>query len=75
MIETRSNSQNFEKIATMSKILNCHEQTLQEIQKKLQTLNSFMQRIVENEEKCLHSPINGSRALQIGNANNLKSHQ
>ena len=32
-----------------------------------------MQRIVENEEKCLHSPINGSRALQIGNANNLES--
>ena len=26
-----------------------------------------------NEEKRLHSPINGLRALQIGNANNLES--
>ena len=32
-----------------------------------------MQRIAEIEEKHIHSPINGSRALQIGNANNLES--
>ena len=32
-----------------------------------------MQRIAEIEEKRIHSPINGSRALQIGNANNLES--
>jgi len=57
----------------MSKVLDCHEQTLQEIQKQLQTLNSLMQRIAENEEKQLNSPINGSQALQIGNANNLES--
>ena len=31
MIETQSNSQNTEKITTMSKVLDCHEQTLQEI--------------------------------------------
>ncbi|XP_075645153.1 uncharacterized protein LOC142616170 [Castanea sativa] len=30
-------------------------------------------RITENEEKSLNSPINGSRALQIGNATNLES--
>ena len=57
----------------MSKVLDCHEQTLQEIQKQLQTLNSFMQRIAENEERCLNSPNNGSRALQIGNTTNLES--
>ena len=73
MTKTRFNSQNTEKITTMSKVLDCHEQTLQEIQKQLQALNSFMQRIVEDEEKRLNSPINGSRALQIGNANNLES--
>ena len=32
-----------------------------------------MQRIAKNEEKHLNSPNNGSRALQIGNANNLES--
>ena len=73
MTETRSNSVNTEKITMMSKVLDCHEQTLQEIQKKLQTLHSFMQRIAENEEKRLNSPMNKSRALQIGNVNNLES--
>ena len=73
MTESRSNSQNTEKITMMSKVLDCHEQTLKEIQKQLQPPNSFMQRIVKNEEKRLHSPINGSRAFQIGNANNLES--
>ena len=60
MTKTRSNSQNTEKITTMSKVLDYHEQTLQEIHKQLQALNSFMQRIVENEEKRLNSSINGS---------------
>ena len=73
MTKTWSNSQNTEKITTMSKVLDCHEQTLQEIQKQLQTLNSFMQRIAENEERHLNSPNNGSRTLQIGNTTNLES--
>ena len=57
----------------MSKVLNYHEWTLQEIHKQLQTINSLMQRIAEIEEKSIHSPINRSQALQIGNANNLES--
>nr|XP_023879731.1 uncharacterized protein LOC111992135 [Quercus suber] len=57
----------------MSKVLDCHEQTLQEIQKQLQTLNSFMQRIAENDERRLNSSSNESRSLQIGNATNLES--
>ena len=35
MIEIRSNSQNSEKIAALSKITDSHEQTLQEVKKQL----------------------------------------
>ena len=35
MAETRSNSQNSEKIAALSKVTDSHEQSLQEIQKQL----------------------------------------
>ena len=50
MAETRAQSQNTEKIATLSKVLEHHKQTLQEIQKQLQAINVFMQRMVEAEE-------------------------
>ena len=56
----------------LSKITDCHEHTQQEIQKQLQAINSFMQRMVEAEEKRQVSPMHGSSALFTNNANNLK---
>ena len=61
MTETRSTSQNstsqnfekqnLEKIATLSKAFENHKHALQEIQKQLQTIIGFMQRIAEVEDK------------------------
>ena len=61
MTETRSTSQNstsqnsekqnLEKIAALSKVFENHKHALQEIQKQLQTITEFMQRIVEVEDK------------------------
>ena len=56
----------------LSKITDCHEHTQQEIQKQLQAINSFMQRMVEAEEKRQVSPMHGSSALLTNNANNLE---
>ena len=56
MTETHSNIQNSEKIATLSKVADSHEQTLQEIHKQLQTIIGFMQKLVEVEDKR-QSPI------------------
>ena len=56
MTETRSNSQKSEKIAAFSKVTNSHEQTLQGIQKQLQSLTTFMQKWVKFEEKRQQSP-------------------
>ena len=56
MTETRSNSQNFEKIAALSKITDNHEQTLRKIKKQLQTLTTFMQKWADFEEQRQQSP-------------------
>ena len=65
MTETRSNSQNSEKIATMSKVLDYHEQTLQEIHKQLQTINSFMQRIAEMRRSVSIPPLIGHELFKL----------
>ena len=46
-----SEKQNLEKIAALSKVFENHKHALQEIQKQLQTITEFMQRIVEVEDK------------------------
>ena len=61
MTETRSTSQNpnsqnsekqnSEKIAALARISKSHEHALQEIQKQLQTIAGFMQKVAETEEK------------------------
>ena len=51
MIETHSNSQNSEKIIALTRVSKNHEHALQEIQKQLQVINGFMQRMVETKEK------------------------
>ena len=65
MAETRAQSQNTEKIAALSKASEQHEQTLQEIQKQLQAINVFMQRMVEAEEKKQRSSNLGSKGLLV----------
>lgn len=72
MTETRTSSQNFEKITTLTKISETREHALQEIHKQLRAINVFMQRMAENDEKRQQSPNSGSRAL-TSNANNLDS--
>ena len=57
-----SNSQNFEKqnlekIAALARISENHEHALQEIQKQLQTITRFMQKVAETEEKCQQIPL------------------
>ena len=79
MTETRStsqnpNSQNLEKIAALARISKNHEHALQEIQKQLQTIAGFMQKVVETKEKCQQIPNSSSRALLINNnRRNLES--
>ena len=84
MTETRSTSQNpnsqnlekqnLEKIAALARISKNHEHALQEIQKQLQTIAGFMQKVVETEEKCQQIPNSSSRALLINNnRRNLES--
>ena len=84
MTETRSTSQNpnsqnlekqnLEKIAALARISENHEHALQEIQKQLQTIAGFMQKVVKTEEKCQHIPNSSSRALLINNnRRNLES--
>ena len=51
MIETHSNSQNSEKITALTRVSENHEHALQEIQKQLQVINGFMQRMFETKEK------------------------
>lgn len=51
MAKTCAQSQNSKQIAALSKVSKHHEQTLQEIQKQLQAINVFMQRMVEAKEK------------------------
>ena len=78
MTETRSTSQNTEKqnsekLAALAKISKNHEHALQEIQKQLQTITGFMQRIAEAEDKC-HISNSGLRAILInGNGGNPDS--
>lgn len=67
MAETRAQSQKTKKIAALSKVSEHHEQTLQEIQRQLQTINVFMQRMVEAEEKKQQSPNSGSKAILVNN--------
>ena len=80
MIETRSTSQNstsqnsekqnLEKIAALSKVFENHKHALQEIQKQLQTITEFMQRIVEVETI---SNSNSRDLLINSNGGNLES--
>ena len=83
MTETRSTSQNSnsqnsekqnsEKIASLAKVFENHEHALQEIQKQLQTITRFMQRIANLEDKR-HISNSGSRAILInGNGGNPDS--
>ncbi|XP_075645372.1 uncharacterized protein LOC142616395 [Castanea sativa] len=59
-----SEKQNSKKIATLAKVSKNHEYALQAIQKQLQTITRFMQRITEAEDK--HQISNsGSQALLI----------
>ena len=77
MTETRSTSQNFnsqnaekqnsEKLAALAKIFENHEHALQEIQKQLQTIAGFMQKVTETEDKHQQIPNSGSQALLINN--------
>ena len=67
-----SNSQNEEKqnskkLATLAKISENHEHALQEIQKQLQTIAGFMQKVAETEDKHQQIPNSSSRALLINN--------
>lgn len=50
MIETISTSQNSEKIASLSKVTDSHEQTLQEVKKQLQIISTFMQKWANSKE-------------------------
>ena len=68
-----SQKQNSEKIAALAKVSENHEHALQEIQKQLQTITGFMQRIVEAKDKH-QIPNSSSRALLINsNGGNPKS--
>ena len=72
MTKTRStsqnpNSQNSEKLAALAKIFENHEHALQEIQKQLQTIARFMQKVAEIEKKRQQIPNSGSQALLINN--------
>ena len=68
-----SEKQNSEKIASLAKVSENHEHVLQEIQKQLQTITGFMQRIVEAEDKR-HISNSGLRAILInGNGGNSES--
>ena len=62
-----SEKQNSEKLAALAKISENHEHALQEIQKQLQTIAGFMQKVVETEDKRQQIPNSGSRALLINN--------
>ena len=67
-----SNSQNEEKqnskkLATLAKISENHEHALQEIQKQLQTIAGFMQKVAEIKDKHQQIPNSSSRALLINN--------
>nr|XP_023922229.1 uncharacterized protein LOC112033677 [Quercus suber] len=79
MTETRSNSQNskkqnLEKIAALAMVSENHEHALQEIQKQLQAITGFMQRVAEAEDKHQQIPNSSSRALLINNnGGNLES--
>ena len=83
MTETRSTSQNstsqnsekqnLEKIAALSKVFENHKHTLQEIQKQLQTITEFMQRIVEVEDKHQISNSSSRDLLINSNGGNLES--
>ena len=78
MIETHSNSQNSEKITALTRVSENHEHALQEIQKQLQVINGFMQRMVETKEKRQQDPNSGSHALlvnnHVGNSDSLPQH-
>ena len=77
MTETRSTSQNSnsqntekqnsKKLAALAKISENHEHALQEIQKQLQTIAGFMQKVAETEDKHQQITNSGSRALLINN--------
>lgn len=51
MAETGASLQIQEQIAALSRVTHHHDQTLQEIQKQLQSINAFMQKTVEAEDK------------------------
>ena len=85
MTETRSTSQNpnsqnsekqnSERLAALARISENHEHALQEIQKQLQTIAGFMQKVAEAEEKRQQIPNSGSRALLINNNGEIQSLQ
>ena len=51
MVEARLASHNSEKIAALAKVTDQHGIVLEEIQKQLQSLNQFMQKIIEAEDR------------------------
>ena len=71
--ETRSNSQNSKKIAALSKIIDSHEQTLQEVKKQLQFLTTFMKKWADFEEQRQKS--SPSRGYLVNTTVNNEGHE